>query len=364
MTRFGPDLPRPLAGELTLYLLGPGVGESVVAVMPDRRVVVVDVCEDRGVNLTLDLLDEIDADQIDLLVVSHPDLDHVGGLARVLGERPPHEVWRYPLEASARDFVLTWARRSGRTELVNAIQAIAKFGRNGSGDMFSVALGDQLWPHSGSPGYRVHALAPTELDKERAIRAFNTRLRKSRSELDAWLDKVASGSRPLGDAPNVISLAIAIEMGDRRVVLGGDVLAGTTSDKSGWKGVLRLLTKHERAHLLTTTAAVKVAHHGSRGAYEESVWALHSAGGPTLALIAPFSSSGLPDEVTLAALRPHARAVLVASTTDAADGRAARAGWTAVGTSRLLSVRAPVVGLRVTATSLSMFVGAAASHLT
>ena len=36
---------------LTLYLLGPGVGESVVAIMPDGRVIVVDSCVDGGVNL-------------------------------------------------------------------------------------------------------------------------------------------------------------------------------------------------------------------------------------------------------------------------------------------------------------------------
>lgn len=364
MTLFGPDLPRPAAGELTLYLLGPGVGESVVAVMPDRRVVVVDVCEERGVNLTLELLEEIEVDTIDLLVVSHPDLDHVRGLARVLEESPPLEVWRYPLEASARDFVLTWAKRSNRNELVKAIEAITKFANSGAGDTFSVALGHQEWPHTGDAGYRVHALAPTEHDKERAIQAFNKRLRKSRNQLDAWLEQVVSGSRTLGDAPNTISLAIAIEMGERRIVVGGDVLAGTRSPRSGWKGVLRLLQKHGRDRLLTSTAAVKVAHHGSRGAFEQSVWSLHSTGGPTLALVAPFSPAGLPDEVTLAALRPHARALLLASTSPAADARAKQAGWAPVATVRLASVTAPVVGLRMTSSQLTTFVGVPGIHLT
>ena len=39
---FDADLPRPSAGRLYIYLLGPGVGESQVVVFPDGRVMVID----------------------------------------------------------------------------------------------------------------------------------------------------------------------------------------------------------------------------------------------------------------------------------------------------------------------------------
>lgn len=69
---FQDDLLARSTGTLTVYLLGPGVGESLVLVMPDDRVVVVDSCERAGVNLPAQLLGKLGITQIDLLVLTHP----------------------------------------------------------------------------------------------------------------------------------------------------------------------------------------------------------------------------------------------------------------------------------------------------
>jgi beta-lactamase superfamily II metal-dependent hydrolase len=90
---------------LSLYLLGPGVGESIVLVMPDDRVVVVDSCERAGTNIPARLLTELQIKQIDLLIVTHPDLDHVKGLTELLAFSPAR-VWRYPF-ALLREILAT-----------------------------------------------------------------------------------------------------------------------------------------------------------------------------------------------------------------------------------------------------------------
>lgn len=349
---FGPDLPAPTTGDLTLYLLGPGIGESIVAVMPDLRTMVVDVCVYRGVNLTLTLLAALGLKRPDLMVVTHPDLDHVRGLADLLEKAAPQELWRYPLEARAREFALAWARRRKRTPLADALEALDKFLREGDGDTFVATYGDRRWPHDAA-AYTVHALAPTTYDQDLAARAWDRRLARGVAALERWLDDVVEGRRSLGDAPNLVSTAVVIEHGPRRVLLGGDVLCGTRSPKSGWKGVERLLRRHDRLHLVQGLAAVKVSHHGSYGAFETIMWRHHTTGAADqepVALIAPFTPSDLPDERALKALRPHARALLLTACGASAAAKLRRAGFRSTAAHRvktLAQTSAPCVALRV-----------------
>lgn len=363
---FGPDLPAPNAGEMTLYLLGPGVGESVVAIMPDLRAMVVDVCTQGSRNLTIELLAALRVKTVDLMIITHPDLDHVRGLAEVLAMTSPRELWRYPLEARAREFALAWARRRKRTPLADALDALGRFVRTGEGDAFSATYGDRRWPHDTS-AYAVHALAPTTYDLDLAARAWDRRLARGPAALDRWLDDVASGKRPLGDAPNLVSLALVLEHGSRRVLLGGDVLRGTRSPKSGWKGVERLLKRHGRLHLLQALAAVKVSHHGSQGAFEGVVWSHHSAAaaaGEPVAMIAPFTPSDLPDPRVLAGLRPHARVILLTGGGATTTAKLSSAGWSTTAAEtvqRLSRTEAPCVALQIGAAGTTrMFVSAGA----
>lgn len=330
-----------------LYLLGPGVGESAVLALPDGKFVVVDVCKQDHTNLPLALLDHLGAPQLDLLVVTHPDLDHIHGLAEVIQRRPPVDLWRYPMEASVRDLLAAWAGRTNRRQDGKALEAMRTFLKNGPGDVYCAAYGNLTWPPNptATPTYTLSALAPTEYDKDRANRVLMRLMTKKKSALDAWLDGVARGEKP-GDSPNVISVALVLELGEHRVLLGGDVLKGTHSPRSGWKGILRLLRKHGREHLLTDVAAVKVPHHGSRGAFEPTVWALHAAKARPIALIAPFSPSGLPDQATLTSLKPFARQLFVTAPHASLASFAASAGWVSARRPSTQS-GAPIVALRI-----------------
>jgi glyoxylase-like metal-dependent hydrolase (beta-lactamase superfamily II) len=77
----------PPPGVLTAYFFGPGFGESAVLHMPDGRWVVIDCCVEDGVCLPAALLDQLGAQKIDLLILAHPDLDHVRGVELLLDGR-------------------------------------------------------------------------------------------------------------------------------------------------------------------------------------------------------------------------------------------------------------------------------------
>lgn len=339
MTLFGDDLPRCSGAEAMLYLLGPGVGESVVLALPDGRFVVVDVCKQGTTNLPLALLKHLGARELDLLVVTHPDLDHVHGLGEILQKQPPTELWRYPMEADVRAVISRWTKNHG--EVAEALRAMDSF-LQGPGDASTAMYDNRVWsPESG--GFRLSALAPTEYDKERASKVLMRLLYKKPKALQDWLQRVAGGAAA-GDCPNVLSVALVLELGDQRVLLGGDVLKGTRSPKSGWKGILRLLQKHKRERLIQDLAAVKVSHHGSEGAFEPSAWKLH---GRPAALIAPFTRSHLPDSTTITNLKSCARELLITSSNTTTSNAASKAGWTTTTSYRLPRSTAPVVALRI-----------------
>lgn len=330
---FQRDLLDRSAGSLTIYLLGPGVGESIVLVMPDGRVVVVDSCERAGVNLPALLLTRLGIPKIDLLVVTHPDLDHVRGLTEILAGFNPERVWRYPF-ALLREILATLTSAPESSDYARHVEAVRG----------CVALDDHLtrtgrveevtygrtWAPPGSP-YNVHALAPTPYDTSRArnrVRGLVER-RRGRWLLSDQAKTWLGAGTPLGDLPNMVSLGLAIEWGDRRIVLAGDIENGDGGPYSGWPGVLDHLDRpdDQRGRLVDDVDLIKVAHHGSAGAFSASAWKRHAGSAKTIGIVTTYSPSRLPDRDTLKALRLHCHRLGIAVDAGAAFERAMEAGW-------------------------------------
>lgn len=327
---FGPDLPRPAPGDLGIYVLGGGVGESIVVILPDDRTLVMDACTHDGVNLPSMLLRHLGKRAIDLLIVSHPDLDHVRGIAELVEGFVPVDVWRYPFDGVLREYAAKWCRSTGRHDLALAVEALDRHGLR-TGRVAQRTYGGRAWP--SPPGeYEVHALAPTHFDQQRAQRLWSRLVTFEAGQMRAsrWLQRMllgGPGSSRTIDVPNVVSLAVAITWGSRRVLLGGDVLRGTSSQHSGWKGILRLLDHDGLGHLVTDLDVVKLSHHGSHTGFAVAAWDRHAKATRPIAVAAPFSPSRLPDGPTLEALAQRTSKLLVSSRAGEVDARLRAAGW-------------------------------------
>jgi beta-lactamase superfamily II metal-dependent hydrolase len=343
-------LPHPQAGELTIYILGPGFGESQVVVFPDGRVGVVDCCLGKdGLCLPCVVLDHIGKEEIDLLVVTHPDLDHIRGIAKLVAHHPPRRIWRYPFAGNLRDLAACWVRQDPEDQrLIEVSEALEVLDQLQAENVASeVAYGHRHWPEAEAE-YQVWCLAPTPADQVRVRRHLGRLVRRSGDDVavSAETRQFLRGQRRLGDRPNLLSLALAICWGDRRVVLGGDLERGE-SPRFGWTGVVALLREDGQIQLVSDAEVVKASHHGSANAFCDEAWELHGRGdGRTIAAIAPFvfGASRLPSRAAIQAMRSYAGRLALSSCREE-FGWIGEEGWRSCGTASAFAEPCLVVSL-------------------
>lgn len=326
------------AGDLVVYALGPGFGESVVVVASDGATVVVDACMRAGENLSETLLTALGRTTIDLLVFSHPDTDHVRGGARLLKHFHPSHTWVWPLAVSLRTHLANVLREdpSGShavplQDLDALLGAVEDKVEHGIAE--TVQSNTASWFSPGS-ACAVHPLAPSQSDLHAAGRQI-TNIIERRGKKFQLSDRVAKYLRGevdgSGDHPNLLSIALSVECGTRRIVLGGDVEAGRHKH-SGWQGVLWRLRRHKLLQRVQAVDVVKVAHHGSDNAYWKAAWQEHCAAKNNLvAVVCPFNKSGeLPAAKALGDLRTHAATLAITNPSHTVSTRVVAAKWNAV----------------------------------
>lgn len=320
---------RPQPDELTLYLLGPGFGESMVIVLPKGEVVVVDCCTAGDDCLTLMLLSDLGYSTIDLLVVTHPDLDHVGGLERLLQNSTVKQAWIYPHFHLLRDLIGKFAGGGPSTQaLARAWKELDKLrDRN---QCMSVAYGNMDWkPPSGCATFSV--LAPVSADLAEAEKSLTAMIQWSNGKPElapAMMDRLL-GHR-VNDHPNLVSLAVALRCDCWKLLLAGDLESPPNAPYRGWSGVLSELAKSGRADLVSHLDVVKLAHHGSDGAWHDPSWDLHTGGSARkvpLALLTPFNRGTNPPPHVSALRSLLARAERLAVPCERAEPCALAAGW-------------------------------------
>lgn len=125
----------------------------------------------------------------------------------------------------------------------------------------------------GFPGVQVTALSPSEHAKTRALRA----LAAQSPEVSARRGRV-----PALD-PNDASIALWVEAGDVRVLLGADLLVGPLG--CGWQAVVESFTPEGQASLY------KVAHHGGESSHHQPAWEKFLIENP-VAVLAPYRRAG------------------------------------------------------------------------
>jgi hypothetical protein len=334
-------VPTPVRGELTIYVLGPGFGESQVLSMPDGRWVVVDCCRDEGRCLPLDLLEHLEASRVDLLVITHPDLDHINGMAALLdGSVPVKRIWRYPGGAHVHDFLVRWCRgRRGDGRFDELFQAIQRLERwSDENDAFTVCYGYGSWPPGRRAGYRIHCIAPVPRDVRRVSQELQDLVewKRGRPGLAGRLERYLVGERASWrGSPNALSLGLVVEWKDTRVLLAGDIEKGDGSGRSGWPGIHAVLEQDGRLDLVRGLAVVKVAHHGSRGAFDVQMWKQHAHGAQVgAAVLTPFERGHRrwrpPHREALRGIGRHADNLAISAVTRRHRDQARAAGWTLV----------------------------------
>jgi hypothetical protein len=333
-------LPQPVPGKMTVYFLGPGYGESIVASLPDGCCMVVDACYQNGANLTQAVVNQlVKAPQIDLLVLTHPDQDHLRGAADLLPQ--VKRIWPWPLHGSLRTLATIAAGRAGierfrdLRDTLNALDAAIENDLRVS----EGGVGEPTWPNRPGVDYQVVSLGPSSSDWNRAS-AELTRLVSTEPGSKEWarVEQILDGVRSPGDRPNHLSKCVLLTWGPHRILLGGDVENGD-GPRSGWQGILRELEPNDsdpdRTDLLRNLSMVKIAHHGSEGAFWPAAWSLHRETEIVkVGVLAPFNRGGVsrgtnpPSRTVLKALRDHLDSLVLTSPNGRAGERARSAGWT------------------------------------
>lgn len=332
-------IPSPAHGYLIVYVFGPGVGECQVISLPDGKWMVVDCCKLGDVTLPLALLRHFGVSAIDLLVVTHPDRDHYRGLDELIGGVCVKHLWRYRGFQTRREALAELcAQQPGNTkfrDLLRAQEAMLPLLETNQG--FEAAIDMVPWP-GGSSSYEVICLAPCSADIVHECRELHNLLKLTSAgvRFDERVERFILGQRNGVDGRgNPLSLALSIRWQGVGVLLGGDVECSEGDPHRGWSGVLETLALPHlnRLHLVRGLQMVKVAHHGSKGAFSHDAWAHHASGGAVdVAVMTPFKGNDQqpPHIETFRALRGFARSVVLTaepSSTSRWD-RVTAEGWT------------------------------------
>lgn len=270
-------MPLPAADELEVSLFGPGLGESMAIHVGGGRWCVVDSCVEfeSAEPASLAYLKSIgvnpEADVV-LVVATHWHDDHVRGLAQIFRT------------CAAAEFVCSGALCMDEFfSLLAAAPKIAKVTAAGSGlDEMCAVLAilkerrkQPMWAHQDqrllqSGNSEVWALSPSS---KTATRAF---LGLAKGMITSAAPKRVF---PVLEA-NESSVALFVRIGPAIAVLGADLETGTAGN--GWHAVVASTNRpQDRAGIF------KVAHHGSKNAHLDSVWA-QMLQVPPAAILTPF----------------------------------------------------------------------------
>lgn len=77
---------------MRVHFIDVGQGDSILIETPQKKNILIDGGEPDAGKQLISYLKEKDIEEIDLLIATHPDFDHIGGLNEVLAELPVKEI--------------------------------------------------------------------------------------------------------------------------------------------------------------------------------------------------------------------------------------------------------------------------------
>ena len=260
------ELPALAPDRLQVLVFGPGTGELVLVRAPPNDWMVIDGCRVGTTSYGLQTIQHYQAQaNVRLVALSHPHLDHAGGLAELVDAVAPTAspawpllgmLWPAPLAGRmSRD-----AATAFRDARVNqALASIRGRWRRRPACRWSMDRGDER-PLGDA---RVRVLSPTTVARDRAFAAWAVARRHD---------------------DNQVATALEVEWQGRRLLLGADLVE---RPGSGWSAVLAMDSDVVR-HV-----GLKVPHHGSDAALHDPLLAKQPRLGRTF-VVSPFASRDLP----------------------------------------------------------------------
>lgn len=301
---------------IELHIFGAKKGESIAVRLPGNRWGVVDTYTPNLArpesNPTLRFLQARGVGRLSFLCLTHPHDDHFRGMSHLMKAFRPDNVWLFGAKAP-RDL---YAQVAAALKLSSESNHTGQEESESAGDLvrFLDQVRDELKEPSRNPPLRVKRLQSglTLLDESSTIPqlrlislgASGGRAMIYEEALKKCFDPITGSlaERAPHVNHNLISGGIVIEFGRARIVLGGDI------EREAWEETLREnLPGLEGSHL------VKASHHGSTTGYCDGLWERFSPGRSAVAVIAPFSSQGLPSAEGLAHIASHASSTFTPS---------------------------------------------------
>jgi hypothetical protein len=302
------DLARaPSSDQFEVSLFGPGVGESVVVHLGAGDWIVVDSClADASCQpaalVYLKALGVDVATAVKLLVVTHWHDDHLHGAA-ALFKAARTAIFSCSVALRIRELAELVAVARNRpsihdpsginemSELFKELEARLLPGepRGGGTPKWAIASRPLLDRPSvpGGPACRVIALSPSD----RAQKLTQLQL----AEQLPRFKEGRAGYRLRAPTPNESAVALWLELGEARVLLGAD-LEESTDPGNGWRAIV---AEHRPDGVQAST--LKVPHHGSQDADSKELWSRLLAPEP-YALLTPYRPQKLPRNSDLARL--------------------------------------------------------------
>lgn len=265
----------PSATTLELSIFGAGIGEAVAVHVGDNEWILVDSCIDHRVQQPAALAYlaaiGVEAESVSTILITHWHEDHVSGVDGLIRNYPNAKIHLPSSFNSSELYALVNAGAERDTLGTDAFQTSRSFAK-ALGALVDTkktlaVVPTQIDRLVRSKGIQmigqisVTALSPSDFAAMTALKEFARFV-----EHDLPLRR-----RPVARDPNHSAIAIWIQWGQHRILLGSDLL-DLPNPHLGWKAALGaqvLSSDPEKA------IVVKVAHHGSKNGHSNAFWNAH-----------------------------------------------------------------------------------------